>query len=111
MRDFDDDGWDESDRNVHRPEDNKPRLCSRMCNSCILRPRGKGQIPLRADRVAEVIGSAVQRDSYVICHATLGTGASAICRGFYDRYSTNYLRVMGRLGGFVEIDPPGKEAA
>jgi len=26
--------------------------------------------------------------------------------GFHDRYSTTALQIIGRLWGFVEVDPP-----
>jgi hypothetical protein len=48
----------------------------------------------------------------VICHDTLpGNDAGtlpALCRGFYDKfgYRNNFIRVMGRIGGFDEVDPP-----
>jgi hypothetical protein len=52
----------------------------------------------------------------LICHDTLSYGkhpdfGGALCRWFYDTYGpqSNFIRIMGRLGGFTEVDPPDEE--
>lgn len=84
------------------------RLCAERCATCILRPGG---IALAPGRLQRFIAEARSAESYVVCHETLPDVAPAgvrpaVCRGFYDRYSTNALRIMERLWGFVEIPPP-----
>jgi hypothetical protein len=66
---------------------------------------------LEPGRLRDLVGQALAAQSYVVCHETLpgvapdGT-APAVCRGFADRYSTNALRLISRLWGFVDVDPP-----
>lgn len=90
---------------VSDPATGKPRMCAEMCSTCILRPGSTVVASLPPGRVRELIADARRGEAYVICHSTL-TDEPAICRGFADRYSTNSLRIMERLGGFVEIEPP-----
>jgi hypothetical protein len=66
---------------------------------------------LEPGRLKDLVEQTLAEQSYVVCHETLpgvapeGT-APAICRGFADRYSTNALRIIARLWGFVDVDPP-----
>ncbi|WP_245563583.1 HAD domain-containing protein [Longispora albida] len=91
----------------------KTRLLSKKCSTCIFRP---GNLMLLDDgRLKNLVAEALADESYIICHATLPYGEHpevkpALCRGFYDQYSTNSLRIMGRLWGFVEVDPPGGQS-
>lgn len=82
----------------------KPRMCAEMCATCIMRP-APAAIALPPGRLKQFIAQALTQQSYVICHSTF-CELPAACRGFADRYDTNWLRVMRRLGGFVEIEPP-----
>jgi hypothetical protein len=91
---------------------NRPRLLSAQCETCIFRSGNRMQ--LRAGRLRQMVSDALQQGSQgVICHDTLSYGAhpdfgGAMCRGFYDAYGpqNNFVRVMERLGGFTEVDPP-----
>jgi hypothetical protein len=93
----------------------RPRLLSRQCETCIF--RAGNPMRLRAGRLREMVAGALQQGSQgVICHDTLSYGENpdfggALCRGFYDGYGTqnNFVRVMERLGGFTEVDPPSPD--
>jgi hypothetical protein len=97
------------------PQTRRPRLLSSQCATCIFRPGNL--MHLRAGRLKSMIAEAVQEGSQgVICHDTLSYGAhpdfgGALCRGFYDKFGpqNNFVRVMERLGGFTEVDPPTGE--
>jgi hypothetical protein len=108
----DDHGWGEV--NVSH-DDGRMRLLSEMCSTCVFRPEGRGRLfAITNERVRQLIQEALANDRYIVCHSTLpGVPPKgyrpAVCRGFADRYSTNPLRIMGRLGGIVEVDPPPKE--
>ncbi|MDG4803633.1 hypothetical protein [Micromonospora sp. WMMD980] len=87
----------------------KSRLLSRQCDTCIFAPGDK--MHLAAGRLRDLVAETRRRESFIICHSTLPhylyTDAEpAICRGFADRYHTQALRLMERLWGFVEVDPP-----
>lgn len=87
---------------------NGPRLCSHECDTCIFKPDSsfrQGPGKLRDGRFKQLVNDAVTSDSYIICHSSLD-GDRAICRGFFDRFSTNILRVWSRIGGgFDEVEP------
>lgn len=91
----------------------KLRMLTEQCTTCIFRPGNP--MHLSAGRVRGMVKEALQLDSFIICHDTLdysapeGFGPPAVCRGFADRYSTNALRIFGRLGGYEEIDPPRRD--
>jgi len=89
----------------------KTRLVRERCATCILRPAGE-RLALSNARVAEFIAATRAQESYVVCHSTLPGVAEegvlpAVCRRFYDMYSTATLQVIGRLWGFVEVDLNG----
>lgn len=88
----------------------KPRVLKEECGTCIYGPT-HGH--LRPGRLREITNEALRAGSYIVCHSTLpgtpGAATPAVCRGFYDRFSTNFIRIMLRLGGFVEIPVPTKE--
>lgn len=92
--------------------DGRPRLLSAQCGTCILRPGNL--MRLRPGRLAELMSEALREGCQgMICHDTLPGLAPegylpAMCRGFYDAYGTrsNFVRVIGRIGGFTEVGPP-----
>lgn len=95
------------------PVTRRPRLLSRQCGTCILLPRNP--MRLRPGRLKDLISEALRQGCQgIICHDTLSYGphpgfGPALCRGFYDQFGprNNFIRVMERLGGFTEVDPPG----
>jgi hypothetical protein len=97
------------------PVTRRPRVLSEQCATCIFRPGNP--MHLNPGRVREMVAGALEQGSQgIICHSTLSYGehpgfGGALCRGFYDRYGSqsNFIRVIGRLGGFTEVDLPGRE--
>jgi hypothetical protein len=95
------------------PVTRRPRVLSEQCATCIFRPGNP--MHLNPGRVREMVAGALEQGSQgIICHSTLSYGehpgfGGALCRGFYDRYGSqsNFIRVIGRLGGFTEVDLPG----
>lgn len=94
------------------PGGGKPRLCREQCSTCIYRPGN--QADLRPGRLLEMTRMALSQDSEgVICHHTIDwSEGGALCRGFYDKfgYRNNFVRIMLRLGGFLEVEPPERES-
>jgi hypothetical protein len=86
----------------------KTRLLAHECAACIFRPGNL--MHLAPGRLRQMVTEARQESGYIICRSTLPyhhDGAQpAICRGFADRYTTWQLQVIGRLWGFVEVEPP-----
>jgi hypothetical protein len=66
---------------------------------------------LSAGRLRDLLDQVRAEQSFIICHDTLPhhrypDAKPAICRGFYQRYTTHTLRLIQRLWGFTEVDPP-----
>jgi hypothetical protein len=72
---------------------------------------------IKPGRLKGMVHDALQEGCQgIICHETLSYGeypefGGALCRWFYDTYGpqNNFIRVMWRLGGFTEVDPPSEE--
>jgi hypothetical protein len=73
----------------------KVHVCAEMCETCVFRPGNK--MHLEPGRLRGMVDSAIRDDSAIICHDTLD-GDNAVCRGFFDRHSTNPLRMAEHLG-------------
>jgi hypothetical protein len=91
----------------------KPRVLSEQCATCVGRP---GNIAdLRAGRLRELVRENTGDGKMgLVCHSTIdysqpdGGDRQAICRWFYDTFGhlANGIRVMQRIGGFLEVPPP-----
>ncbi|WP_412538662.1 HAD domain-containing protein [Longispora sp. K20-0274] len=101
--------FDPSDHSVGDPVTRKTRLLSRKCDTCIYHPGNP--MHLSPGRLKDITDEARTAESYIICHETTPHGRMsravrpAVCRGFFDRFTTNSLRVIGRLFGFLLVDP------
>ncbi len=82
--------------------DGRVHVCAEMCATCIFRPGNLMHAP--AGKVREMVDEARADESAIICHSTL-QGSNAVCRGFFDRYSTLPLQIAERLG-LVLFTPP-----
>lgn len=78
--------------NIYR--DGFVHVMSKRCSTCIYGAHS----PVDKPRREEVAGSAIDAESTIICHKTLGTGENAACRGFFDLTPTQPLQVASRLG-------------
>jgi len=96
------------------PVTHRPRLLSGQCATCIFLPGNP--MHLRPGRLKTMVTAGLRQDCQgIICHDTLSYGdhpgfGPALCRGFYDAYGpqSNFIRVIERIGGFTEVDPPGE---
>lgn len=89
------------------------RVLAEQCPTCIFRPGNLMQ--LRPGRLRDMIDTCERKQGFVICHELLerrgghkvaGKGATgAVCRGYYDRYDTQWLQVARRLGIVLEVTP------
>lgn len=90
----------------------KSRLLSRKCGTCVFRPGNL--MDLGTGRLKDLVDQAMGKRGFVVCHDTLPHGQfpdakPAICRGFFEGYTTDGLQLIERLFGFVEVDPPCDE--
>lgn len=56
------------------------RICAGRCGTCVFRPGNL--MRLEEGRLAEMVAKAIAEEGQIVCHATLGTEAPAICAGF-----------------------------
>lgn len=101
------------------PATGKPRRLARQCATCVGRPGNP--MHLRPGRLRELInGNIGDGRMGLICHETIdygddgepGGGQQAICAWFYEKFGhlSGGIRVMERIGGFIETDPPDPPA-
>jgi hypothetical protein len=90
-------------------DDNKVRVLSRRCSTCLFR---KGH-PFGEERGAEVIAANVTAGALLTCHTTLPYGdhpdfGPAVCAGFWARHAmqTTAGRMARFVLGIVRIAPP-----
>jgi hypothetical protein len=55
--------------------------------------------------MAEILKDCVRNDTHFECHKGSIAGENIVCRGFFDNYSTNLIRIMGRLNGLQFVNP------
>lgn len=93
----------------------KMRVLSEQCSTCVGRPGNL--MHLREGRLKLLIEDNTGPNALgLICHQTLRYGdhpdfGGAICRWFYDHYGdlANGIRVLQRLIGIIEVDPPEED--
>lgn len=115
--DYDDevgeDGWTAAAVNVMDADTNKVRVLSERCATCILGGERSITPHLRGGRLKDLITRAA--DGHIPCHSTLDNSnpRAAICAGWFEKFGmqSNYIRVMGRLGGLEFVAPPAKGGA
>lgn len=88
------------------------RQCADLCATCIYRPGNLAH--LTPGRVQQITQAAIAKEGHVVCHATIGTPAPAICAGF-ARHPIGALRSLAlrmvRAGAATLqlISPAGKD--
>jgi hypothetical protein len=95
------------------PVTHKPRRLKAQCATCIGRP---GNVAgLRPGRLKQLVRDNTGDGKMGLpCHETISYPGQeapirpAICCWFYENYGhlANGIRIMERLGGFTEVDPP-----
>jgi hypothetical protein len=88
----------------------KVRRCASRCTTCIIGGEESITPMLAPGRLKDLIERAA--DSYVVCHSTIPGRKvqAAVCRGWYEKFGaeSNWVRTMGRLIGFVDVEIPEK---
>jgi hypothetical protein len=80
--------------------DGRVHVRRELCSSCIFRPGNL--MELRSGRVRQMVTEARMSDSAIICHQKLD-GPNAVCRGFYERWSTTPLLLAHALDLVEEV--------
>lgn len=106
----DETGWSAAAVNV-TGRNGRVRVLAERCATCILGGEQSITPHLRSGRLKDLITRAA--DGHIPCHSTLSNTnpGAAICHGWFDKFGmeSNYIRVMGRLGGleFVPLAVEG----
>jgi hypothetical protein len=107
-----DTGWTSAAVKV-TDENHKVRVLSERCTTCILGGERSITPRLARGRLKDLITRAA--DGHIPCHSTLSNTDphAAICAGWFETFGmeSNYIRVMGRLGGLVFVPAPEKDGA
>lgn len=86
-------------RNVFR--DGHVHVRAEMCSTCIFRPGNL--MHLRAGKVREMVDGAKANGTSIVCHQTLNSDEQAVCRGFFDRHTTDALELAVALNKVREV--------
>ena len=86
--------------------DGRVHVMDRQCDTCIFRPGNL--MHLEKGRRAQMVREALANDAAIICHSTLGDGANAVCRGFFDAHDTRPLLLARALDAITYDDADGR---
>lgn len=89
--------------------DGKVHVMADMCSTCIFRPGNRMQLP--KGRVRWMVEEAQKRDSCIPCHETTFGQAEgeAICRGFYEKFTTLPIRLAESMDRIILVSPAPKK--
>jgi hypothetical protein len=73
----------------------------KQCDQCLF---SKRRI-VSAARAKDVLRDCARRGVHFICHKA--DDKDVCCRGFFERRSTNLIRIAGRLGLLRFVNPDG----
>lgn len=77
------------------------KVCKDACDQCLF---GKNKI-VSEKRKIEILKDCIKNDTHFECHKGTIVGENIVCSGFFQKYSTNLIRIMGRLGAIEFINP------
>lgn len=77
------------------------KVCEKQCDQCLF---SKNRI-VSSKRMSDILQSCVLKDSHFNCHKGTIVDETIVCKGFYDNYSSNLIRIMGRLNGLQFVNP------
>ena len=70
------------------------KVMDKCCGQCLY---SKNKI-VSSERKRQIISNCKSEDTHFTCHKATILGEDVVCRGFYERESTNMIRIAGRLG-------------
>lgn len=63
------------------------------CDQCLF---SKARI-VSSQRMKQILKDCSRKDAHFSCHKGTIEGKDIVCNGFYNSFSTNLIRIMGRL--------------
>lgn len=53
----------------------------------------------------EIVSGCLRRDTHFECHKGTIKGEQVVCAGWYNQYSSQMIRIAGRLNAIEFIEP------
>lgn len=72
----------------------------KCCNQCLF---SKNKI-VSDERKKEIITGCLQEDSHFVCHKATIENKEVVCRGFYEKHTSQMIRISQRLGAVKFVD-------
>ena len=73
---------------------------SRCCNQCLF---SKNKI-VSDERKEQILRDCRRNDTHFTCHKASIEEKDIVCRGFYERETSQMIRISGRLGMLKFVD-------
>ena len=77
------------------------KVCEHQCNQCLFSDKKI----VSNSRKKQILQGCIKNDSHFECHKGTMIGEQFVCAGFYKGFSTNLIRIAGRLGVIEFINP------
>lgn len=77
------------------------KVCEHKCDQCLFSPNRI----VSKSRVAQIIRNCLKKDIHFECHKGTIEGVAVVCRGFYDQYPTQLIRIAERLNVVEFVNP------
>lgn len=71
-----------------------------QCNQCLF---SNNRI-VSKERMKSIIKGCQQKDTHFECHKGTLEGKNIVCRGFFDRMTSQMIRIAGRLNMIEFVD-------
>lgn len=81
--------------------DLKLKVCEKQCDHCLF---SRNRIVSLAAK-KKIIQDCIELDAPFECHLGTQVGEKIVCRGFFERMSTNGIRVAQRMDWISFVDP------
>lgn len=76
------------------------KVAKKCCGQCLFTSKKI----VSDERKDQLLKDCVKDDAHFICHKATIKNDDVVCRGFYENYSTNMIRIAGRLGAIKCVD-------
>ena len=81
------------------------QISHKECENCLF-----SEHPIvRKGRKAEIVRGCLRDDTHFLCHVPMlptdeDEQSEVVCHGFYKRYTSQMIRIAGRLGMIIFVD-------
>lgn len=73
---------------------------AKQCDQCLF---SKNRI-VSGKRMKEIVTGCVRRDTHFECHKGTIEGKHIVCAGWFSKFSSQMIRIAGRLNAIVFVD-------